>query len=183
VRADDRSPVRPRARKKRLVVLQQDEETLVYDLESHQAHCLNRAVEAVWRLCDGRRTVPEITRALRRELPAPLGSEVVLLALDQLRAANLLVNAGEKTEPAGGPSRRELLARLGKGAVAALPLVTSVVAPRAVHAASPTCAAGIDINVNLCKSDDPIYLGCCCTDKGNICINTGGNQDCKGAFC
>lgn len=174
---------KPRARRKRLVVVRLEGETLVYDLDTHRAHCLNATAHAVWRLCNGRRTIADIARAVPPAAAAPPDSGVVLLALRQLRRAGLLDDADEAELPAG-PSRRELLVQLGKGAAVLLPLVASVVAPTAAQAATPNCPAGIPIDVNLCKSDDPIYLGCCCTDKDNICINTGGtNQDCKGAVC
>ncbi len=39
---------RPRSRTEGLVVRQAGEELLVYDLERHRAHCLNRAAAIVW---------------------------------------------------------------------------------------------------------------------------------------
>jgi len=39
---------RPRKRRDGLVVQELPEETLVYDLERHKAHCLEAASAAVW---------------------------------------------------------------------------------------------------------------------------------------
>lgn len=41
-----------------------DGETLVYDLKTHTACHLNETSAAVWRLCDGTRSVADIGRVL-----------------------------------------------------------------------------------------------------------------------
>ena len=51
---------RPRSRTEGLVMRQVGEELLVYDLERHRAHCLNRAAAIVWGECNGVRTIEEI---------------------------------------------------------------------------------------------------------------------------
>jgi len=169
----------PRARSKALVVRRlQEDETLVYDLEFHRAHCLNRTVDSVWRLCDGGRSVPDIARALQAAPSAPPDPDVVLLALSQLRGADLLVDTGDEADLPPGPSRRELLVRLGRGAVVWLPLVTSIVAPTPAQAAS--CPAG-GILKKDCKQSRPASLGCCCSDTGYVCTDDGiGNWKCDG---
>ncbi|MBV9278705.1 MAG: hypothetical protein JOZ41_01360, partial [Chloroflexi bacterium] len=43
----------PRARKNGLIVRELEDEVLVYDLERHRAHCLNRAAGLVWKHADG----------------------------------------------------------------------------------------------------------------------------------
>ena len=50
----------PRARQDELVVEELPDETLVYDLKRHEAHCLNRTSALAWRRCDGRTTVAEV---------------------------------------------------------------------------------------------------------------------------
>src|SRR2546422_8935483 len=58
---------RPRQRRDGLVVQELPEETLVYDLERHKAHCLEAVAAAVWEACDGHRTVEQIAaRAAKR---------------------------------------------------------------------------------------------------------------------
>jgi hypothetical protein len=181
VHAKDGEGMRPRARSERLVIRRlEEDETLVYDLQSHRAHCLNRTVDSVWHLCDGRRSVADIARALRPASPAPPDSDVVLFALGQLREADLLVDTVDEADLPSGPSRRELLVRLGRGAVVWLPLVTSIVAPTAAQAASPTCKLGEPIRIQDCKQQDPDSLGCCC-DTGFRCADVGaGNWICNG---
>ena len=50
----------PRARKDGLVIKELSNETLVYDLERDEAHCLNQTAGLVWKQCDGRTTVTKI---------------------------------------------------------------------------------------------------------------------------
>ena len=54
----------PRARSKGLLVEHLDDETLVYDLSSHEAHCLNKAAAHVWGMADGEYTVAQIAGTL-----------------------------------------------------------------------------------------------------------------------
>ena len=131
----------PRAREDGLVVKVLSDEVLVYDLEQHQAHCLNRAAALVWKHCDGRTTVSEVAAILGIELKREADEEVVRLALDGLRKANLLCAAANlQTGSARQLSRRALIRRLGVAA-ALLPLVTSIVVPEAAAAQSINCAS------------------------------------------
>ena len=128
--------LRPCVRADGLVVQALPDEVLVYDLERHKAHCLNHTAALVWKHCDGRTSVTGMVRMLEREMKTPVPEDVVWLALQQLGKARLL--AGESHAPETGKrmSRREVIRRLGWGAAVALPLVTSIVAPTAVEAAS-----------------------------------------------
>jgi len=130
------------------------DEVLVYDLERHEAHCLNASAAAVWRACDGSKTVAQITAELRRELDPSIDEDVVWVALSDLWKQNLLQGQDEpKTR--SGLSRATLLKRAGVGAAAlSLPAITSLVAPTVAHAvsnlppgaccnASPECASQI----------------------------------------
>src|SRR2546423_15689116 len=46
----------PRARDARLVIQELPDELLVYDLERHRAHSLNRTAALVWRHCDWKKS-------------------------------------------------------------------------------------------------------------------------------
>jgi hypothetical protein len=128
---------RPLARVEGLVAREVADETLVYDLESHRAVCLNRTAALVWRSCDGRKSAKEIARSLGEELGESVPEEVVWLALDQLGRDKLLLTRVARPEALAGLSRRELIRRVGiAAAVVALPLVTSIIAPTPAQAAS-----------------------------------------------
>ena len=123
----------PTARKEGLVVEELPDEVLVYDVNRHNAHCLNQSAALVWKHCDGRNTIEDLTRILQRESKTPVDDEVARLALEQLGKAHLL------QEPIGGTkgvSRREAMRRLGLAAAVTLPLVTSIVAPTPAQAAT-----------------------------------------------
>ena len=152
--------VAPRARQESLVIKTLQDEVLVYDLSADKAHCLNRTAAFVWNNCDGRKTVSEIARLLREELQTPVDENVVWLALDQLEKFKLLQEHAAKPANVNGMSRRQMVRSLGLAAAVALPLITSIVAPTPVQAASPgppgtCCQNGPQCASGLCNVSDP----------------------------
>jgi coenzyme PQQ synthesis protein D (PqqD) len=152
----------PRMRDTGLVVDDLPDEVLVYDLETHQAHCLNRTAALVWRSCDGKSTPADIARRLTTELDAPFKEEFVLLALNQLESQRLLQDFDAASVQFAVLSRRQMVRRLGLATAVAVPLVTSIVAPRAVEAATCNPSGHPCTPAKLCCSP----LGC---GPGNIC--------------
>jgi hypothetical protein len=128
----------PQMREHGLVVDDLPDEVLVYDLNSHQAHCLNRTAALVWRACDGQSAAADISRRLTAELDAPFTVDLVLLALNQLEQQKLLVQHVAQPSQFEVLSRRQLVRRLGLATAIAIPLVTSIVAPTAVQASTCT---------------------------------------------
>ena len=152
----------PQARKNGLVVQELADEVLVYDLERHKAHCLNHTAAWVWKHCDGKATVADMARLLRAESNAPVGEEVIWLALVQLGQKRLLRTRVGWPKEVAGLSRREVLRQLGLAAAIALPLVTSIVAPAASQVATcfpygTPCAN----NAQCCSR--------CCNPNGGVC--------------
>ena len=84
----------PLARKEGLIVEQMPDEVLVYDLDRHKAHCLNRTAAFVWQHCDGKSDVSKIARRMEKEFNATVTDDVVYLALDQLGKDHLLEKIG-----------------------------------------------------------------------------------------
>jgi hypothetical protein len=143
--------VLPRARTKDLVIRELGDETLVYDLVSDKAHCLNQSAALVWKSCDGKTTAEKAARALSEKFGAPVDKEVVWLAIDQLRRFDL-VESHEPTVPVRSVSRRSLVLKYAP-AVLALPVVMSIVAPTPAQTAScvcPTCCPGFTCNGSSC---------------------------------
>lgn len=126
----------PKAREEGLVVQELADEVLVYDHQRFKAHCLNRTAALVWQHCDGKRTTREIALAVEKQSGSPVEEDLVWLALGQLGKSHLL--SERFTMPAGtaGISRREVIKRAGVAAAVALPIVTSIVAPKAAQAAN-----------------------------------------------
>lgn len=134
----------PKARSDGLIIRELEDETLVYDLERDEAHCLNQTAALVWKHCDGRKTVEKITTTLGNELDEKVDEQVVWLALYQLRRRRLLTERIPRVVSAAGRpgiSRRELVQRVAQAMVIALPLITTIAAPTPASAAScdPNC--------------------------------------------
>jgi len=133
----------PRARNENLIVKELKNELLIYDLERNTAYCLNHTAFLVWKQCDGTRTVSDIAALLTTELALPVGDDLIWVALEQLSKDRLLAESIKRPQAMAGAgvSRRRTLKRLGvAAAVIAVPVVTSLVVPRASAAASgPPC--------------------------------------------
>jgi len=151
-----RSDRAPKARRSQLVIKELASETLVYDESNHQAHCLNQTAAFVWKHCDGRRSLPALARLLEKETNVSAPEHTIRLAIKQLEQSRLL-----EASPGRGwlpqTSRRELIRTLGVAAVA-LPIVVTVVAPRAAAAAS-------------------------CVPFGQPCTGIGQGTCCAGLVC
>jgi hypothetical protein len=150
------TPLMPTARVEGLIVQECADETLVYDLRRHKGHCLNSTAALVWRRCDGRTTVAEVAATLQEELSPPAAEAVVWTALDRLARAQLLIARVTLTESRARRTRRELIRAAGISSL--LPVVESIVAPRAAEAASSTTSANCSggcIGMNLPCSDRP----------------------------
>lgn len=124
----------PKARGSGLVVEELPDELLIYDLERNRAHCLNQTSRFIWQHCDGKTTIPNIARMLEKRVGTHVDEDVVWLAIAQLRRRHLLEEQITLPAAASLLSRRELVRKLGLAAAVSVPLVTSIVAPRAVKA-------------------------------------------------
>lgn len=129
----------PLARSTQLEVVRLHEETVVYDLRTDKAHCLNPTSARVWKSCDGRHTAGEIASAMERELGSAVPVDVVALAIAELGKAGLL-ELPEGTKAARGISRREVVRRTAGLATIALPVISTLLAPTSASAASVSCA-------------------------------------------
>jgi len=119
----------PRRLQQHLLIEHVGPETLIYDERRHQAFCLDAVSSAVWKNCDGERSMSEITASAGQELAKQLSEETVWHALTKLDSVGLLA-AGHV--PA--LSRRTLLARGGATAALAIPVIAMIVAPKAAQA-------------------------------------------------
>ena len=151
---------KPISRHENLVVQNIDGEILIYDLIENKAFCLNQTSALVWQACDGTRTVAEITDLLGKQLNSEVKEDVVWLALNMLSKENLIRDNYQLSEKFDGLSRREALRKIGLSSLIALPLITSLVAPLAVHANS-ACVSQMG--------------GCACAigngeGRGDLCI-------------
>ncbi len=155
---DSTTSMRPLARQEDVLVREVAGDVVLYDRHSQKAHSLNPTAAAVWRLCDGARSVDDLTAALDVELPEEGRRRAVLLALRQLGDAGLLEEASVDGAFLGAISRREAVRRIGYGAVVAamVPVVASLVAPSSAEASScrepgQTCTSSLQCCSGLCQ--------------------------------
>jgi hypothetical protein len=133
------SDSRPVGRTEGLLTEELDGEVLVYDLSGDTALHLNQTAALVWRSCDGRRTVADLTTLVSEELGEPADEDVVLMALDNLADHGLLSSGYEERDGAEvALSRRRFFRRVGVagGAAFSAPVVYAALVPTAAAALS-----------------------------------------------
>lgn len=144
----------PRARQDGLLEEAVGEELLLYDQESHTAHCLSPIAACVWRHCDGEHDLAGLAHLVGAS------KDLVADALHELREKDLLVAEPaliESTIP--GESRREAIIRATRyGAAAATPFVVSAVA------ATPAMASSGEEAQGCCECFEASGKGCICVE-------------------
>ena len=163
----------PLARETRLIIKELDDEVLIYDLDTDKAHCLNRMAARIWKNCDGSRTVATLRELIEEETNSPVPEEVVWLALDKLEKLKLLEQRVDGPRHLSRMSRRQMVRLVGSTAIA-LPIITSIVAPVPVAAAS--CSAATNRNPGCpCTGNNQCSSACC---QNFVC--TAGGSNCQG---
>jgi hypothetical protein len=127
---------RPARRQHGIKIEEFQNEVLVYDLDRHDAHCLNSVAVGVWQLADGSLSVEEITARLQAG-GSDADEAVVWRALEELEKASLLDTA--LPTDSATMSRRQMVGTLGWAA--ALPFVLSLAVPKPAFAQTGGTAA------------------------------------------
>jgi hypothetical protein len=153
----------PRARQDGLLVETVGEELLLYDQNSHTAHCLSPIAACVWRHCDGERDVTELAQL------AGVSKSLIADALHELREKDLL-DAESQLMQSTVPdvSRREAIfrvARVGAAAAAAPLIVSATAATPAMAVSNVKCKGGSCVSPRENST-------CCCCEKGCVTKST-----------
>lgn len=171
----------PVARDEGLLVEHVGDETVVFDADSKEAHCLSALAAVVFGSSDGRTTVDELAGLASERLGEPVDAERVMDALAQLEERDLMEPRAPRQI---GVSRRTMLQRTAAlgGAVAAAPLITSVVAPTSAAAVTPGC--GVFPTTVLCCPCGRTGVGnkqdCCQFAQGTlqcVCVKAEGTEE------
>jgi hypothetical protein len=174
----------PITRRTGVVTQEAQNELLIYDLETNQAFCLNQTSALVYEMCDGTKSVTEIGRSLRSKLKSEVSEEVVWLALDQLKKEKLIENSDEVPHHFTGMNRREVIKKVGLGSMVALPIVASLIAPKAIHAQSDVCVPGTTCNCICDQAQGGNAPGGCNTiAAGEACPTLPGSCGTTGCVC
>ena len=164
----------PQARTADIVTRDLPDEVLVYDLNNHKAHCLNHTAATVWKYCDGKATVPEITARLKSDHQLAADDATVWLAVNRLSRANLLQ---ERIKQSRGNTLLGRRAALRIGTAVAVPIVMSIIAPTAQAACTggggtnATCTGTVN-NGSSGVVSCTVCLSTCCAGTGNPTAGT-----------
>jgi hypothetical protein len=169
---------RPQAREEGLVLQELPDELLIYDLDRHWSHCLNRTAARIWRHCDGSRSVSELASGLLQELGTPVEEEAVWLVLHRLSRACLLQEKVRRPTGSNRATRRALLRRLG--AVGGAALVSSIAVPSAMAAGSNV--AVVKCTATCCTPGSDSTKCCFCPDGFSTCVGDCGSS-CNATTC
>lgn len=182
----------PRARQDGVLEETVGEELLLYDQESHTAHCLSPIAACVWRHCDGERDVAELAGL------AGASESLVADALHQLREKDLLDAEPEligNTVPS--ESRREAIIRVARygGAAAAGSMIVSATAatPAMAESSNLTCCTCMAVNTKeacVCINKPPVRCLDWCEEAAQKAKCPGGilsaslsGGTCNGTSC
>jgi hypothetical protein len=164
--------MKPHARQEELLLTEVGDELVVYDLERHRVHQLNRTAALVWRGCNGHRSVADLTKLLQRKLDPAADEALVWKPLERLAKARLLREPSARPASSARLTRRQALRKLSRSAalVFLAPVVTSITAPTPLQASrtpifskdpceSQPCSTGCK---DKCKKNDECPNGHVC---------------------
>lgn len=186
-------------RSKDIVVQQLGKETLVYDTAINKAYCLNETSTIIYNACNGTTTFDELKNRHN------LTEDLIYFALDELKNQNLLQDENYSAAFAG-MNRREVIRKVGMSSMLALPVITTLLAPKSVAAAScqangqtctfdnftqSNCCSGLRClgNCIACYASGDFYANgndlasCNASPEKNLCCNTSGNATNNGTNC
>lgn len=162
----------PKAKSNLLVDVVLDE-TLVYDLDRHRAHCLNALAGFVLSAADGAKSPGDLAALAETEFGPEATPEAVRVGLERLHRAGLI-------EWASAPADEDRLTRretLKKIAVVGLllPTVMTLTSPYPAQAAT-------GLPLQACTSAQ--HVGSCCSNNRYCVFNSKrGIYECKGTVC
>lgn len=134
--------VNPTVRLEDIVIQELANEILIYDAKSNRAFCLNETLVEVWKLADGARNIRQISQTLSEKFSSKVDDSFVLFALEELNREKLLAEGNSVNKTESALSRREVIRRVGLSSMIALPVISTILTPQAVHAASACPTVG-----------------------------------------
>lgn len=162
----------PGARLENIIVQELPDEVLLCDTSNNRMLCLNKTAAEVWKLADGKRSIKEISRLLSETFKSDFSEEMVSFALAELSRENLLIGKLPLVNSLQNLSRREVIRRVGLASMVALPVISSLTMPKAIHASSSCISDGENPLPDGCICD-PIFSGLdCqsgCCNRDSVC--------------
>lgn len=165
----------PRARKDGLLEETVGEELLLYDRDSHTAHCLSPIAACVWRHCDGEYDVTKLAEL------AGVSERLVADALHELREKDLLAAEPELMQSTiPGESRREAIGRVARYGAAAAAGSMIVSATAATPAMASSGEEFHEREGGFVCTKTTGAKNCCLCKGSTVCGEIPGNEaECK----
>lgn len=180
----------PKVKTKDILVQHHAGEILIYDLSISKAYCLNETSAIVYQTCDGETTLAEVKNRHQ------LSDDLIYLALDQLHKERLLGENEDYRSPLANINRREAIRRAGLASLAALPVISVLIAPQAANAASlfapgsrtlrQSCVSPVDCASSAANcTETPLRSGrkMCCISRISYYDTGGVVNSCSGPSC
>jgi hypothetical protein len=169
----------PRARRDGLLEETVGEELLLYDRDSHTAHCLSPIAAFVWRHCDGEHDLTGLAQL------AGVSEDLITDALHELHQKELLIAEPElmhSTIP--GISRREAIGRAARYGAAATAgsMILSATAATPAMASSGEELEEIS-GTFVCEKKSGINNNCCLCKGSKACANTKTDEAACKTIC
>lgn len=176
----------PKSRSTDIVVQEAGKELLIYDLKINKVYSLNETSKIIYQSCDGQTSFNEL------KAKHNLTDDLILLAINDLRRENLLEDMPGFSSNFNGLSRRETIKKVGLTTMIALPVITSLIAPKAVYARScsgPGQANSGDIILSggtpFCSPDQAVCNSAATANANGCCSGAAvlefNNTDCGGS--
>ena len=156
----------PKARTENLLEQNLEKETLLYDLTIDKAFNLNETLTIIYKACGQNATFDQLRDRHK------FTDDFIYLALDELKRNNLL--AESFSSPFAGTNRREAIKKVGLATMLALPIITGLVAPKAVNAASGSQSR---VYGNACQTSLECSSGLDCDSRYGMCCAPGINKN------
>lgn len=147
----------PKSRMENIVVQSIDNELLIFDIISNKAFCLNETSTVIWHACDGKTSITEISKIVSQKLKTTSNEDLVWLALEKLENEDLIEKSNYFSNHFAEIPRREVIKKIGLATMAALPVISSVIAPSSILAAS----CGTAFELDMCSVDRDCVTCCC----------------------
>lgn len=170
----------PASRSDGLLVEQVGKETVVFDVEANEAHCLKGLASVVFTHADGKTKAEDLAAIAERELGEQVSFAQVQEAIAQLESVSLLDTPLLVRD---GLSRRDVIKRAGVigAAASSVPLITSVLTPASALATNSSIPSGCS---GCGQNKDCASNHCCQSNAGKSCNQgccVGANNSCH--FC
>lgn len=172
----------PTARKNNIVIQELEAELIVYLLDTDQAFCLNETSALVWKNCNGKISIADLSKIFSKEMKTLISDSLIEFTIEQLNRENLLDHKEPIQTSFVNLSRRQAIKKIGFASMVALPIISTVVAPASIQAASCLSNATIRPCVvdGSCVLLAPDFYSCpdaeCCSGFcARLTINAIGN--------